>query len=72
MASEIEQNIIPFSSSVSLKVVATETESTTTSIATPLSFFCSSIDIPSLSNVFKSSGSTSSSDFKSGFFFGAE
>ena len=31
-----------------------------------------SIEIPSLLNVFKSSGSTSSKDLRSGFFFGAE
>mgnify|MGYP001440053634 CR=1 FL=1 len=64
--------MIPFSSSVSLKVVATETESTTTSIATPLSLFCSSIEIPSLLNVFRSSGSTSSKESKLGLFLGAE
>ena len=72
MASEIEQKIIPFSSNVSLKEVATETESTTTSIATPLNLFCSSIEIPNLLNVLISSGSTSSKDLRSGFFFGAE
>ena len=64
--------MIPFSSSVSLKVVATETESTTTSIATPLNFFCSSKEIPNLLNVFNNSGSTSSRELRLGFFFGAE
>ena len=39
IASEIEQKIIPFSARVSLKVVATDTESTTMSTATPESFF---------------------------------
>ena len=38
-ASEIEQKIIPFSVSLSLKVVATETESKTASTAIPLIFF---------------------------------
>ena len=60
IASDIEQKIMPFSANVSLNVVATETESTTTSTATPANFFCSSKEIPSLSKVFKSSGSTSS------------
>ena len=40
-ASEIEQKIMPFSVSLSLKVVATETESKTASTAIPLSLFCS-------------------------------
>ena len=60
IASEIEQKIIPFLERVSLNVVATETESITMSTATPANFFCSFIEIPSLSKVFKSSGSTSS------------
>ena len=60
IASEIEQNIIPFLERVSLKVVATETESTTMSTATPANFFCSFTEIPSFSNVFNNSGSTSS------------
>ena len=46
-ASEIEQKIIPFSVSLSLKVVATETESKTASTAIPLSLFCSCNGIPS-------------------------
>ena len=50
--------MIPFSASVSLKVVATETESITISTATPVRRFCSSIEIPSFSKVFNSSGST--------------
>ena len=58
MASEIEQKIIPFSARVSLKVVATDTESTTMSTATPESFFCSSIEIPNLLKVSNNSGST--------------
>jgi len=60
MASLIEQKMMPFSANVFLNVVATDTESTTTSIATPLSRFCSSRLIPSFSKVFKSSGSSSS------------
>ena len=39
--------MIPFFAKVSLKVVATETESTTMSTATPVRAFCSSIEIPS-------------------------
>ena len=58
--------------SVFLNVVATETESTTTSIATPANFFCSSKEIPSFSKVAKSSGSTSSSESYFGFLLGAE
>jgi len=57
--------------SFSLKEVATETESMTKSTATPLNFFCSSIDIPNFSMVLKSSGSTSSKLWSSFFFFGA-
>ena len=72
MASDIEQKIIPFFAKVSLKVVATETESITISTATPESFFCSSIEMPSLSNVFRSSGSTSSRLLYLGFCLGAE
>ena len=71
MASEIEQNIIPSFAKVSLNVVATETESITMSTATPESFFCSSTEIPNLSNVFNNSGSTSSRLFLL-FVFGAE
>ena len=43
-----EQKIIPFSVNVSLKVVATETESNTASTAIPFNFFCSFNGIPSL------------------------
>ena len=39
IASEIEQKIIPFSVRVSLKVVATDTESNTASTAIPFSLF---------------------------------
>ena len=52
--------MIPFSARVFLNVVATETESITISTATPASFFCSSIEIPSLLKVSNNSGSTSS------------
>ena len=72
IASEILMKIMPFSESVFLKVVATETESTTTSIATPLNFFCSSKEIPSFLKVAKSSGSTSSKESYFGFPLGAE
>ena len=68
----MEQKIIPFSANVSLNVVATETESITISTATPANFFCSSKEIPSLSKVFNSSGSTSSRLSYFGFVFGAE
>ena len=47
IASDIEQNIIPFFVSSSLKVVATETESKTASTAIPFNLFCSSKGIPS-------------------------
>ena len=56
IASDIEQKIIPFFAKVSLNVVATDTESTTISRATPASFFCSSNEIPSLLKVFKVQG----------------
>ena len=46
MASEIGQKIIPFSVNLSLKVVATDTESKTASTATPLNFSCSFKGIP--------------------------
>ena len=72
IASLIEQNIIPLSFNVSLKVVATETESITTSIATPDNFFCSSTEIPSFLNVASNSGSTSSRLLYFGLFDGAE
>ena len=39
IASEIEQKIIPFSVKVSLKVVATDTESNTASTAIPFNRF---------------------------------
>ena len=45
-ASEIEQNIIPCFVKVSLKVVATETESKTASTAIPFNLFCSLSGIP--------------------------
>ena len=64
--------MIPFSISVFLNVVATDTESTTTSIATPANFFCSSNEIPSFSKVSKSSGSTSSNELYLGLLLGAE
>ena len=72
IASFIEQKMIPFSFSVSLKEVATETESITTSTATPANFFCSSTEIPSFLNVSRSSGSTSSRLLYFGLFDGAE
>ena len=72
MASDIEQKIIPFLANVSLNVVATETESITISTATPVNFFCSSIEIPSLLKVLINSGSTSSKLSYLGFPFGAE
>ena len=50
----------PTSASFSLNVVATETESTIASTATPLRRSCSPKDMPSLSNISRSSGSTSS------------
>ena len=72
IASEIEQKIIPSLAKVSLNVVATETESITISTATPESFFCSSIEIPSLLKVLISSGSTSSRLLYLLLVFGAE
>ena len=63
---------MPFSARVFLNDVATETESITISTATLASLFCSSIDIPSLSNVFFISGSKSSKLSNTGFCFGAE
>ena len=60
MASLMEQKIMPFSIRFSLKVVFTDTESITASTAMPLSAICSSKGMPSLLNVFISSGSTSS------------
>ena len=61
----------PFSASLSLKVVATETESKTASTATPASSFRSSSGIPSFSNVASSFGSTSSRLFRPAFCLGA-
>ena len=63
---------MPFSVNVFLKVVATETESITMSIATPVIRFCSLIEMPSFSKVFNNSGSTSSKLSSSGFTLGAE
>jgi len=72
MASEIGIKIIPFSASVFLNVVATETESITISTATFAKRFCSSKEIPNFLNVSNKSGSTSSKLFNLGFCFGAE
>ena len=72
MASLIGQKMIPFSASVALNVVATETESITMSIATPESLFCSFNEMPSLLKVFNNSGSTSSKLSNSFFGLGAE
>ena len=52
--------MMPSSESFALNVVATETLSKTASTATPLSRFCSSREMPSLANVSRSLGSTSS------------
>ena len=71
IASEIDMKIIPFSAKVSRKVVFTETESKTTSIATPDKRFCSSKEIPNFSKVFNNSGSTSSKLANSFLGFGA-
>ena len=60
MASLIEQKMMPSSASLSLKEVATDTLSITKSTATPDRRFCSSMEMPSLSMVARSSGSTSS------------
>ena len=59
MASPMEQKMTPFSFSFSLKVVFTDTESMMASTAVPLSANRSSNGMPSLSNVFSSSGSNS-------------
>ncbi len=64
--------MMPSSPSFSLNVVATETLSKTASTATPASAICSSSGIPSLSNVARTSGSTSSRLFSTFFGFGAE
>ena len=63
---------MPRSASLSLNVVATETESNTASTATPAIIFCSSIGTPSLSKVALISGSRSSRLSSFGFCFGAE
>ena len=68
----MEQKIIPFSLKVSLNDVATETESITTSTATPANFFCSLTEIPSFLKVSSNSGSTSSKLLYFGLFDGAE
>ena len=47
MASDIEQKITPTSFNLSLKVVATDTESNTASTAILFSLFCSCKGIPS-------------------------
>ena len=54
-----EQKIIPFSVNLSLKVVATDTESKTASTATPLSFSCSFKGIPNFAYVSNNFRSTS-------------
>ena len=64
--------MMPSSASLSRNVVATDTLSKTASTATPASICCSSSGMPSFSNVFRTSGSTSSMLLSSGFFFGAE
>src|SRR5437773_1893879 len=64
--------MMPTLASSARNVVATETESNTASTATPLRRFCSSREIPSFSNVRRSSGSTSSIEFNVFFCFGAE
>ena len=70
-ASLNEQNMIPISARVSLKVVFTETLSITASTATPARCFCSPRGIPSLSKVLFSSGSISSRLFNAGLCTGA-
>src|SRR4030095_4592144 len=71
IASVNEQKITPCFFSFTLYVVATETESNTASTATPANCFCSVRGIPSFSNVFNSSGSTSSKLAFVGLCFGA-
>ena len=71
-ASLNEQKMIPSSASLLRNVVATDTLSNTASTATPASSICSSSGMPSLSNVLRISGSTSSMLFSAGFFLGAE
>ena len=62
MASDMGQKITPDSSSLALKVVATDTESNTasTAIGIPDKRSCSNKGMPNFSYVFKISGSTSS------------
>ena len=64
----MEQKMMPFSISVSLNVVLTDTESITASTSMPLSAICSSRGMPSLLKVLMSSGSTSSNDLGASFF----
>jgi len=71
-ASENEEKMIPSSASLPLNVVATDTLSNTASTATPDSSFCSSSGIPSLLNVSRISGSTSSRLASCFFGLGAE
>ena len=71
-ASEKEQNMMPNSASVSLNVVATDTESITASTATPVSLSVLVSEIPSFSKVANNSGSTSSRDLGLALCFGAE
>ncbi len=61
----------PASASLAWKVVATDTESTTASIATPERRSCSAKEMPSFSNMARSSGSTSSMLESAAFFLGA-
>ena len=56
--------MMPTSASFSLNVVATETESKIASTATPPRRSCSASEMPSLSNIARSSGSTSSRLFE--------
>ena len=72
MASEMLIKIIPFSPKVFLKVVATDTESTTISIATLFIFFCSSTEMPNFLYIANKSGSTSSSVLLGSITVGAE
>ena len=58
IACDIGMKITPYFASSAWNVVATETLSNTASTATPVRRFCSSIGIPSFSNVATSFGST--------------
>ena len=64
--------MIPISRSLSLNVVATDTESNTASTATPERRICSSRGIPSFLKVSRTSGSTSSIEASCFFGLGAE